>query len=112
MDQAWRQELKQPDPRSCGAATLVVARMINDPAYAELMMTGAHPSTGHTLKGNALEDRFAAETLAMHKRSTGITDIRGRLQIPWPETFGTPPWSVARQMSTSSGVKGPGTTPT
>ena len=106
MEQAWRHQLKQPDPRSCGAASLVVARMINDPAYAELMVTGTHPATGHQVEGDTIEQRFAAETLAMHKRSTGVTDVRGHLQVPWPETFGTPPWSVARQMTGGSGVKG------
>lgn len=108
LAQAWRHELKQPDQRSCGAAVLVVARMINDAGYAEALVAGRHPATGWTPEGETLLDRFAAETLAMHKRSTGLVDVRGRLQVPWPETFGTPPWAVARQMSGASGV--PGTT--
>lgn len=106
MEQAWRHELKQPDQRSCGAATLVVAHMINDEAYAQALVSGTHPATGWTPQGSTLEERFSSEVLSMHKRSTGLTDVTGRVQIPWPETFGTPPWSVARQMSGGSGVRG------
>jgi len=106
MEQAWRHQLKQPDPRSCGPATLVVARMINDPAYAELMVAGSHPATGHTIEGSTFEERFQAEVLSMHKRVTGTTDVSGRLQLPWPQKFGTAPWAVARQMTGASGVRG------
>lgn len=106
MEKVWRHQLKQPDPRSCGAATLVVAGMINDAAYAEMFLTGTHPKTGHQLRGDSIEERFHHEVLSMHKRATGLADVRGHLQVPWPETFGTPPWSVARQMSGGSGVKG------
>src|SRR5687768_18453856 len=94
MDRAWRQQLKQPDPRSCGPATLVVARMINDPAYAELMVTGSHPSAAQTIDGETLQERFTTETLSLHKRLTGRTDVSGRTQLPWPQKFGTPPWAI------------------
>ena len=59
--------LVQPDARSCGAASLVAARMLLDPAYAALVTTG---------------DRFAAETLGMHRRVTGAVALDGRLQLP------------------------------
>lgn len=76
--------LRQPDRRSCGAATLVMARMMRDPAYAErLVATGA----------------FNAEALAMHKRVTSGVDVTGRLQPPWPRALGTPPWAAARQLA-------------
>jgi hypothetical protein len=94
--------LRQPDQRSCGAATLVMARAVQDPAYAELLLDGRHPVTGHTLPGS-LTERFAAEVLAMHRRTTGPVDVRGALQLPWPPAFGTPPWAVANQLSGSTG---------
>lgn len=74
--------LRQPDARSCGAAVLVAARMLRDPAYARL----AGP-------------RFAEACLAMHRRVTGPVDVLGAWQPPWPRAFGTPPWAVARQLS-------------
>lgn len=74
--------LRQPDERSCGAAVLVAARMLRDPAYAAL----AGP-------------RFAEACLAMHRRVTGPVDVLGRPQGPWLRAFGTPPWAVARQLT-------------
>ncbi len=106
MEQVWRHTLKQPDPRSCGPASLVMARMINDEAYAELLLSGAHPATGHTLKGESFEERFNSETLSRHKRITSPTDVRGRSQLPWPKALGTAPWAITRQMNGGSGVKG------
>ncbi len=77
--------LRQPDQRSCGAACLVVARMLLDPAYADL----AAPA-------------FRPEVLGMHGRVTGPVDARGALQVPWPRALGTPPWAVARQLSSTT----------
>ncbi len=77
--------LRQPDPRSCGAASLVVARMLLDPAYAG--QAGAS---------------FHDEVLATHRRVTGTVDARGALQLPWPRIIGTPPWAVDRELSAAS----------
>lgn len=76
--------LRQPDRRSCGAATLVMAHMLRDPAYAERILA---------------TDAFHAEALAMHERVTSIVDVTGRLQPPWPRALGTPPWAAARQLA-------------
>lgn len=92
--------LPQPDARSCGAASLVMARVLVDDDYAELLLTGRHPVTGWLLAGTP-EDRFRAEVLAMHRRVTGLADVGGRVQPPWPRWLGTPPWAVARQLSSS-----------
>lgn len=86
-DEVFDRALRQPDPRSCGAATLVVARMLRDPSYAETAR--AH---------------FARECLAMHKRVTSLSDVRGRLQVPWPRAWGTPPWALAHQLAWTTGV--------
>jgi hypothetical protein len=92
------QPLVQPDARSCGAASLVVARAAVDEAYAELLVDGRHPATGLLMSGSPAQ-RFQEETLAMHRRVTGLADVAGRLQPPWPRALGTPPWAVARQLS-------------
>jgi len=75
--------LRQPDQRSCGAATLVAARMLLDPAYAATIT----------------RDNFDDEVLATHRRVTRPIDARGALQLPWPRALGTPPWAVARQLA-------------
>jgi hypothetical protein len=95
----------QPDQRSCGAAAMVVARFLGDPAYrSQLEGTLESP---RTLAGNtALRERFTRETLAMHQRITGLADVSGQAQIPWPRKFGTPPWAVARQLSGTPAADG------
>jgi len=38
----------QPDQTTCGSSSLVMSRMLNDPAYALWMETGFNPETGET----------------------------------------------------------------
>ena len=96
--EAFAERLAQPDQRSCGATVLVVARMLVDPGYAELISTGRHPHTGYALPGT-VASRFRYEVLGMHERVTGLVDVAGHLQLPWPRALGTPPWAVAHQLS-------------
>ena len=84
----FRRPLVQPDQRSCGAAALVVARMLLEPGYRPLVQT---------------PESFRAEVLAMHRRATSIVDGSGRLQVPWPRALGTPPWAVSRQLEAVTG---------
>jgi hypothetical protein len=96
----------QPDQRSCGAASMVVARFLGDLDY-RLLLEGGSLANPRTVAGDAaLRERFKAETLAMHQRITGLADVSGRPQIPWPRTFGTPPWAVARQLSATRAADG------
>lgn len=103
--QAILHGVRQPDSRSCGAASLVMARMLNDAGYAQLVATGRHPQTGFEL-GVPAPERFRSEALAMHRRSTKSITLNGHLQLPWPRALGTPPWALAAQMS---GPHGSGT---
>jgi hypothetical protein len=79
----------QPDPRSCGPASLVVARALLDDAYAVSM---------------AAPEAFRDEVLALHRRVTGWRDARGRIQPPWPRALGTPPWAAARELAALTGT--------
>lgn len=63
--------LEQPDGYSCGAACLVVARMLADEVYA----------------GRVLP-RFDEEVLATHREVVGW----------WPRHLGTPPWALLRHL--------------
>lgn len=83
--------LPQPDRRSCGAAVLVVAEAWENEPYARRLLVGG-------------EQAFVREVLGMHRRVTGPVDVAGRPQLPWWRALGTPPWALARQLSTRSGV--------
>lgn len=80
--------LRQPDQRSCGAACLVAAQGLRDSAYRQRVSS---PTA------------FRAEVLAMHSRVTSSVDVSGRVQPPWPQALGTPPWAVARQLGGTTG---------
>ena len=96
----------QPDHRSCGAAAMVVAGFLGDPEYRPLLEGGSLTSPRTVAGDTALRERFKTETLAMHQRITGLADVSGKPQIPWPRKFGTPPWAVARQLSGTVGADG------
>ncbi|CUR60867.1 conserved hypothetical protein [metagenome] len=81
--------LSQPDRRSCGAASLVMARRLVDPRYAALVGDQA---------------TFAHEAATLHRRLTSPADVGGRRQVPWLRAVGTPPWAVARDLHVVTGV--------
>lgn len=75
-------DLRQPDAHSCGASVVVAARM--------LLRPGWRPSDP------------AAEIRAEHRALTSARTPRGRLQLPWPRRWGTPPWAVASALGVLS----------
>ncbi len=75
--------LRQPDPRSCGAASMVMARLLHD---------------GST----CTPDDFRDEVLGCHRRLTSSHPGHGR-QLPWPRAIGTPPWAVRRELEAITG---------
>lgn len=81
--------LRQPDRRSCGAASLVMARRLVRPRYAGLVTDQA---------------TFAHEASTLHRRLTSLSDTAGGWQVPWLRAVGTPPWAVARELRLLTGV--------
>lgn len=77
-------DLKQPDQRSCGAASVVAARVV---------LTDWRP-------GDA-----AREILDEHRLLTSSRSPRDRFQVPWPRRLGTPPWAVANALRTLTGQR-------
>jgi hypothetical protein len=73
---------------------LVMARTIADPSYADAIAEGS----------GSVEQRWAAEVLATHRRTTGTRDARGAAQLPWPMQLGTPPWAVANELAARTGA--------
>ena len=78
---------RQPDHRSCGAAVLVRARMLDEPGYDRWVREAADPQA-----------RFADEALRTHRRTNRLLDARSRPQLPWPRALGTQPWALAREL--------------
>ncbi|CUR57192.1 conserved hypothetical protein [metagenome] len=87
--------LVQPDRRTCGSASLVAARLINRPEFAQQLLAGPVPQAS-----------FQAEALAVHRRTSGLLDARGLPQLPWPRALGTAPWSLVRYLDAVAGVPG------
>jgi hypothetical protein len=100
VDQALASGLVQPDPTTCGSCSLVVARVIDDPSYADFLVNGVDAAPGTVL------DRFRHEVLAMHRTTSAFKDTGGRWQLPWPKALGTQPWALAREMTLEAGEKG------
>ncbi|WP_313409772.1 hypothetical protein [Aeromicrobium sp.] len=88
-------EFRQPDDTSCGASSLVLSRMLHDPAYGSWILDD--PA------------RWGPEVKAMHHRVSRWRDHDGRPQCPWPRVVGTSPWAAAGQMGGGSGRSGRGT---
>jgi len=86
--------LTQPDQRTCGPSSLVVARMLNHPAYAEQVLQSA-----------SVRDAFRAQVFELHRRANALVSGR-RPQLPWPRVLGLAPWAAARSMSRTCGVTG------
>ena len=77
--------LRQPDPRSCGAASVVMARLVRDPATPA-----------------PTPEQFRSDVLACHRRLTAAHSS-GRWQVPWPRALGTPPWAVRHELEAVTG---------
>ena len=104
-EEALASGLVQPDQTTCGSCVLVVSRLLNDPAYASLLVNGPDPSKGKRDPGS-LQGRFKQQALAMHRLTSGFKDRGGDWQLPWPTALGTQPWALAREMTNEAGEKG------
>jgi hypothetical protein len=79
---------QQPDRRSCGAASLVMARRLVDARYAAMVRD---------------QETFAHEAASLHRRLTSLADASGGWQLPWLRAIGTPPWNAARDLRLVTG---------
>lgn len=111
----------QSSPTSCGAACLVLARMLIDPGYAEWIV-GESGSAGpdDTLSGvgaagrrgdrSSTVDRgahrWAAAQAEVARRTNAVGRYPGLLQAPWPASLGTPPWGARAELERSCSAPG------
>jgi hypothetical protein len=90
----------QQSPTTCGSASLTVARMLVDPAFAAWITAGEGArAVGGRLPAPGTETtRFAAYEQVVAARTNGLVGPGGRLQLPWPRALGTPPWGARREL--------------
>lgn len=97
--------LKQVNSTTCGAASLIAARMLLQPDYAQYLL-----GAGANVDEGSVRSRFAAQSLAVHRRTTRLIARVGprrrdhRLRLPWPRAIGTPPWGVRHELEALGGV--------
>jgi len=118
----------QPDGTTCGSSSLVLARMLNDPAYAMSVLTGYDPRTGQQAEwldavapsrasdwmlpladedpSAQMQRRFWQEVDQMHDQTSGLTTHDGGFNGAWPKAWGTSPGAAARQMGGGDGLSG------
>lgn len=115
----------QSSPTSCGAACLVLARMLIDPEFAEWIV-GERVDTEGVL--HAVDDldapdaqeaarraarardgqviRWEAAQAEVVRRTNAIGRYPGLLQAPWPANLGTPPWGARAELERSCSAPG------
>ncbi len=77
-------DLRQPDRVSCGAASVLAARVL---------LSDWRPT--------APADDIHEE----HRLLTSTRSPRDRFQLPWPRRLGTPPWAVANALRALTGER-------
>ena len=85
---------------TCGSASLTVARMLVNPAFAQWVRDGIHKGARDDDVPDAGTEaqRFAAYELVVARRTNGFVGAGGRLQLPWPRALGTPPWGALNEL--------------
>jgi hypothetical protein len=123
-------KLVQQSDTTCGSASLVVARMLNDPVYALKVLAGHDATTGQdvpvpelddlprkTLEADgvaetdaeyALRARFHEAELQAKARTNDTVGTDGERTLPWPDALGTSPWGAAEEMNGVAGGDGYG----
>lgn len=113
----------QSSPTSCGAACLVLARMLIDPGYAQWIVgesgepaaasavstvgdagvgTGAAGAGG----ADAQLERWRQAQTEVVRRTNAVGRYPGLLQAPWPANLGTPPWGARAELERSCSLPG------
>lgn len=88
---------------TCGPATLTVARMLADPAFAAWIIAGEDADCWLSVTRGAIDrstpaGRFAAYEGVVHRRVTSTAGPGADGQVPWPRALGTPPWGARREL--------------
>ena len=82
---------------TCGSASLTVARMLVSPEFGQWIVDGIDPKGGPT-DSRSEAQRFAEHEREVMNRTNGIRAAGGKLNVPWPRAFGTPPWGAEKEL--------------
>ncbi len=90
----------QQSTTTCGSASLTVARMLVNPAFARWITTGLGKDArdDEVADARTASERFAAYEQVVAGRTNGLFGAAGRLQVPWPRALGTPPWGALGEL--------------
>ena len=102
----------QQSTTTCGSASLTVARMLVNPTFARWIRLGLDkeardddvPDAGTEVQ------RFAAYEQVVARRTNALVGAGGRIQLPWPRAWGTPPWGALGELEYGAAVPGRTTT--
>lgn len=105
---AGQQGPVQQAATTCGSASLTVARMLADPAFARWVRDGIprQARDGEARDRRTAAERFAAYEQVVMSRTNALVGAGRHLQLPWPRALGTPPWGARGELE--HGAAGPG----
>lgn len=85
---------------TCGSASLTVARMLVNPAFAQWVRDGIpkDAQAGVPPDPGTPAHRFAAYEQVTMSRTNALVGAGNHLQPPWPRALGTPPWGARREL--------------
>jgi len=85
---------------TCGSASLTVARMLANPAFAAWIRDGIRKDArdGDVPDAGTQAQRFAAYEQVVASRTNALVGAGRRLQLPWPRALGTPPWGALKEL--------------
>ena len=86
----------QQSQTTCGSASLTIARMLVNPAFARWINDGIDRDGLPTPTTKTA--RFAAYERVVQARTNALHGAGGRVQLPWPRALGTPPWGAAHEL--------------
>ena len=98
----------QQTSTTCGSASLTVARMLADPAFAQWVRDGIRRDArdGEVADAGTPTSRFAAAEQVVASRTNAALVAGGGLQLPWPRALGTPPWGARRELEHGGAAPG------
>ncbi|MFN8097160.1 MAG: hypothetical protein U0Q21_02550 [Dermatophilaceae bacterium] len=96
---------RQQSRTTCGSACLTIARMLVDPLFAHWILTGEGPAAGQA-QGSDMAGRFAAYERIVHRRTNSVRAGGGRINLPWPQALGTPPWGAKAELEFGAARRG------
>jgi hypothetical protein len=94
----------QQTSTTCGSASLTIARMLVNANFARWIHEGVGTdSTADDLPAAAPDSsteaqRFATYEQVVARRTNAVVGAGGRIQLPWPRAFGTPPWGALGEL--------------